>query len=400
MKIGMILNGAFPPDSRVEKEALSLIQAGHEVCLLSLKYKRSTPSRESYRQIEIFREYIPREIHNKLFALIITVPFYRWFWRKRIQSFISKNNIEVMHIHDLPLCGEGIRIAKKFEIPLVADMHENYPELIQVQRFSNTLAGKLLINKKKWYKKEKEWLRQIHHVVCVEKEMQKRMQAISPDSNFYIVPNTPDIHSLLKRQQSDGPILARTFGSFNLFYFGNTDNARGIDTLIEAMHILKKKIPGVHGIIVGTGKFLSNYKVMAEKKDLAGSISFEGWQSEQKLGNYMKKVDLCILPHIKSVQSDNSSPNKLFLYMAFGKAIVASNCNSISRIIRENNCGLVFESGNAADLSEKILSLYQQEELRKRYAQNAFRAISEKYNWGKTVQPLIELYRTLESKNP
>ena len=34
----MILDAPFPPDPRVENEAVSLIKAGHEVFLFCLKY--------------------------------------------------------------------------------------------------------------------------------------------------------------------------------------------------------------------------------------------------------------------------------------------------------------------------------------------------------------------------
>lgn len=35
MRIGMVLEGVFPPDIRVEKESRRLIDCGHEVFLLS-----------------------------------------------------------------------------------------------------------------------------------------------------------------------------------------------------------------------------------------------------------------------------------------------------------------------------------------------------------------------------
>ena len=38
MKIGMILDKTFPPDPRVENEAIEIINAGHEVFLFCLKY--------------------------------------------------------------------------------------------------------------------------------------------------------------------------------------------------------------------------------------------------------------------------------------------------------------------------------------------------------------------------
>ena len=41
MRIGMILDKTFPPDPRVENEAISLIKAGHEVFLFCLKYNKN-----------------------------------------------------------------------------------------------------------------------------------------------------------------------------------------------------------------------------------------------------------------------------------------------------------------------------------------------------------------------
>ena len=38
MKVGMILDAPFPPDLRVEKEALTLVSQGHEVILFCLSF--------------------------------------------------------------------------------------------------------------------------------------------------------------------------------------------------------------------------------------------------------------------------------------------------------------------------------------------------------------------------
>ena len=44
MKIGMILDAEFPPDPRVENEAVSLVKNGHEVFLFCLQYGQQKPS--------------------------------------------------------------------------------------------------------------------------------------------------------------------------------------------------------------------------------------------------------------------------------------------------------------------------------------------------------------------
>jgi len=49
MKILMVLEGEFPPDNRVEKEAVSLIEAGHEVHIACYSKKNDLPPERSIR---------------------------------------------------------------------------------------------------------------------------------------------------------------------------------------------------------------------------------------------------------------------------------------------------------------------------------------------------------------
>ena len=66
MRIGMILENDFPPDIRVEKEARSLIEAGHKVYLLCMQ-KKTGPSEEVVdnifvRRIQGFKNFFLKKI--------------------------------------------------------------------------------------------------------------------------------------------------------------------------------------------------------------------------------------------------------------------------------------------------------------------------------------------------
>ena len=111
MNILMILDGEFPPDERVEKEALSLISAGNTVYILSLNYGKQKDS-EIYRGIGILRIKINKSLRNKMQALYLIFPLYRILWRKKIESVIRKKSIDIIHIHDLPLSDIGISLRK------------------------------------------------------------------------------------------------------------------------------------------------------------------------------------------------------------------------------------------------------------------------------------------------
>lgn len=397
MRIGMILDRPFPPDDRVEKEALSLINAGNDVHLLCFRHSEEHKY-EVYKSVHVHRVYMPLFLFNKLSALILIFPFYNWFWSIAIKRFIKLNKIEVLHIHDLPLCGIGLKLKSKFDIPLTADMHENYPVFIDISRHTNTFIGRVLISKEKWYVKEKEWLSKVDCIVCVAEEMKQRIRQFLPNHDqIIVVPNTIDKDQLLQIQESDPSIEKKYTGHFNVLFIGRFDTARGIHTLIEAIHMLRNKIDKLHLILVGAGSIEVELKQLVKKLDVENAISFEGWQPLSKLQSYMDQTKIAIIPHIKSEQTDNSSPNKLFQYMVFKKPIVASNCNSIKKIIEEENCGLVFRSEDSGDLAEKILKLCNNPEMSTQLAQNGYRAVSEKYNWAITVKPLIDYYQTTNS---
>ncbi len=396
MRIGMILDSSFPVDDRVEKEARTLIEAGFEVHLLCLSFGNQS-LQEQINGIHISRVFLNKQVYKKLSALILTFPFYNWFWKKRIQKFVLKKNIDVLHIHDLPLCGISIDIAQKYNIPLVADMHENYPMLISESRHSNTLLGKILISKKKWFVKEKEWLEKIKHIIVVADEMKQRLQAVLPEiKNFAVVPNTIHINDFLKLQKRDHERSAKYKDDFIILYYGGLGRLRGIETVIEAVSLLKGKITRLRFVIVGTGSVMNELKIKVKNDGLQKSVSFEGWQEQSVLNAYMENADICVLPHIKSVQTDNSSPNKLFIYMLFKKPVIASNCHSIQKIIEEYDCGLIYKSGDSEHLARQIQELYTNSSKAEQLGENGHLAVKTHFNWSKTSQPLIDLYKKIE----
>lgn len=397
MKIGMVLDRPFPVDDRVEKEALSLIEAGFEVHLLCLMHSHQQPSEEDYKGIKVHRFYMPLWFFKKFSPLILTIPVYASIWKKKILEFIRQNEIQVLHVHDLPLVGTALKIKQQMGIHIIADLHENYPQFIEISRHTNTFLGKLLIPKKKWHRVETLWLKEVDAVICVVQEMQTRLlnKGIK-QAEYIIVPNTIDLDHLLAQQQKDPAVLKKYQTGFKILFWGRFDTARGLETLIEAGKILKEKIPDFKIILVGDGSLRPALEKMTENLDLRSQVIFEGWQPMSKLSSYLEVSDVAVIPHYKSVQTDNSSPNKLFQFMAFGKAIVASNCDSIARVIREADCGLIFKSGDANDLAHKILELWQNRELSNKLAANGRRALYEKYQWKQTIKTLIGYYRNLE----
>ena len=143
MNIAMILERQFPFDERVEKEALSLVEKGHSVYIISFNYDK-LPAYELYKKIHINRFDISRITYNKLSPLHRLQPFYTWKWKLHLKRFFKKHKIDVIHVHDLPLANVGYYFKRKKGYKLILDQHELWSETVKHYRHYNTIIGKIV----------------------------------------------------------------------------------------------------------------------------------------------------------------------------------------------------------------------------------------------------------------
>jgi glycosyltransferase involved in cell wall biosynthesis len=393
MKILMLLDSEFPPDVRVESEAQSLIQQGHEVHLVSYNYGEKSET-ELFNGIHLHRFIINKQVAKKSKGFIHQFPVYKNIWKKQVSLLIDKLKVDAVHIHDLPLCILIGYLRKKYpQIKVVADMHENYPYLVIDQPFMNTFFAKLFLSKKAWFVKEKEWLLKAIDIVCVAPEMKIRLKSVlGSDQNISIVPNTLGFKSFVTSQKPIEGLKDRFKDYFNILYIGGFDPIRGLEYLIEAASKIKSDIPNLRIVLVGDGNIVPALKELATSLNIEKQVIFEGWQSQNHIQAYIEIADICVIPHLKSVHTDSTSSNKLFQYMYFAKPLVSSNCVPLEKVINEEQCGLIFKDRNSDDLASKLLELYRNQPLMHEMGINGQKAVNEKYNWDFTVQPLLDIY--------
>jgi len=98
MKIGMILDAPFPTDPRVSNEASALINAGHEVFLFCISFKKDFKRNDILNSIKLKRYYCSKLLY-KFSALAYTLPFYKYFMgskkRKYFKSCLCRKFIDL-----------------------------------------------------------------------------------------------------------------------------------------------------------------------------------------------------------------------------------------------------------------------------------------------------------------
>ena len=394
MHIGMILCKPYPPDIRLEKEIRSLIEAGHHLFVLAER-RNAEPNRENISGAITDRYAPPTSFRRRLDWLRYQTSFKSSFWNNRIRSFVKRNNIEILHVHDLPLVGTTIEIAREFNIPVVADMHENYPAAKQL--WSETIRDPLVWfgdDYRRWQRYEKRILPLANKVITVVDEAAHRLQEseIVKSENMTIVMNV--------EEKTWFDTLATTNiiedDTIRIVYVGGVRPHRGLDEVIKALVELKHRNLLLR-IIGAKGAYAKELQEIAKDLGIANKIDLVPWRPLEEVPNTIMECDIGIIPHQKHAHTDATIPHKLFQYMLGGKPVIVSNCKPLERIVKETRAGLVFESGNIKDLAARIEELYGDAELRNSLGANWQTAASGKYSWEVESQKLVRLYEQFKS---
>ena len=388
------MDKTFPPDPRVENEAISLIKNGQEVFLFCLKYHKNEMD-VLINGIQVKR-YQSNKLEYKLSALAYTFPFYTEIMAHKIARFLKKNKIEAIHIHDMRIAGAVFKANKSLKLPTVLDLHDNMPEIMKLYAHLQKFPGKQLISPKKWKQKEEEFIHKATKIITVSQEFIEEVverTKISRDK-IVLVPNT--VHqSFYKEAKIDNLIVDTYKNDFVILYLGDTGLRRGLQTAIESLLILKEKIPNVKLIIVGISSTDPILKQQVIDLKLEKHIDFKGWQDVTLFPSYIVASAVCISPLNRNIQHDVAYANKLFQYMSFGKPVLVSDAIAQKNLIEKTNSGLVHLEKNAQDFADKVLQLYADPGLRDHLGRNGKQFVEEEFCWEKTSEKLIALYENL-----
>ena len=396
MRIGMILDASFPPDPRVENEAVSLVKNGHEVFLFCLKYNKKQED-EIINGI-LIKRYPSNKLEYKLSALAYTIPIYSFLMKKKIKNFIKNHDIEALHIHDIKVAEAVFKANKNYNLPVVLDLHDNMPEVMKLYPHLQKFPGKYIISPKKWKIKEEEFIRKADKVISVSPEFLETLAIRLPKEKekLILVPNTIRT-SFFKDYIIEQSILEKYKNNFVLLYLGDTHLRRGLQTAIAAVATLKISIPNIKLVIVGKNTTDTILKKQVRDLEIADYVDFEGWQSVSLFQSYILASSICISPLHRNLQHDVAYANKIFQYMSFAKPLLVSNATAQQKLIEKVNAGLVHTDRDITDFTNKVLELYKNEKLRVVLGKNGKRFVKDEFSWEQTSKKLLHLYDNLQA---
>jgi glycosyltransferase involved in cell wall biosynthesis len=403
VKIGMVLGNKFPPDIRIEKEVRTLLSTGHRLHLLA--YMSGKPKELPEEEIEgltvrrILRE--PDQLptaRRSLNSLRFYLTFTNAYWAFHIERYVQDFRINVLHVHDLPLVGTALGVGQRLGIPVVVDLHENFPASLSLSIEADPSSRSWLTpHPRRWVTYEQKGVRSATHVIVVVDEAKERLiktYGLEPEK-ITVLMNVEDADHFTDLDL-DRDILNRYKDVFVISYIGGGGRHRGLDTAVEAVAYLQETIPKVRLVMVGLDHpERERYSTLAEARGIKDRVELIGWQPFSKVPSYIQASKIGLVPHLQNPHTDATLPHKLFQYMLMRKPVVVSNCRPLKRIVEETGSGLVFLAGDPKDMATQILTLYANHQLQSDCGQRGHEAVLNRYNWALEGRKLCELYDSL-----
>ena len=392
MKIGMILDAPYPTDPRVTNEANALIKSGNEIFLFCLSFNKTFKKNEVINGINVVRFYCST-LTYKLSALAYTFPFYKWIMSKKIKNFIKDNNIDILHIHDIQIASSVFEANLSFDLDITLDLHENRPEIMKFYKHVNSFLGKLFISPYKWKIKEEKYCKMANSIVVVTDLAKKELvERTNINEDRVVVFSNSVSKSFYSDFKLDKNIIKKYSDSFVLLYLGNTSKRRGLETVLKSIPQIIKSIPNFKLVIVGSSSYDDELIKVSNYFNISKYVDFEGWKNETLFPSYIKAAQLGISPLYSNLHHDTTYANKLFQYMSLGCPIICSDVKAQKALLENYDVGMLFESGNSADLTKKLFKLYLNEDLRMKLSENCIYAIKNHLNNNIISKDLVKHY--------
>lgn len=180
-----------------------------------------------------------------------------------------------------------------------------------------------------------------------------------------------------------------------IMYTGHLYDWKGVDTLARAAEHLKQTT------VVFVGGASKDIKNFIKQYGLSQNILILGQKSHTQIPLYLKAADVLVLPNSKKSKNPravpysiyDTSPIKLFEYMASKRPIVASNLPSIREILDES-MAVFFVPDDPNDLTQKINSVLNNPLDAVVRTGNAWEFI-QKYTWKNRAELILNFMKSL-----
>ena len=288
-----------------------------------------------------------------------------------MRRYIRDYGIQLVHCFDVPTAMWGAPVGRFWGLPVVISQLSyrslNTPGERRVLRLADRLSTRIVVN-------------------CLAMQRHMTDDEGAPLEKTYLVYNGVDT-SIFHPGPGAGPEQL-SGAEVVIGTIANLRKEKGIDLLLWGYALLRKQVRGTKLFIVGDGPEMDSLQALARELGVWDDTVF--LIGKPDISNEMRALDVFVLPSYSEAFS-----NALLEAMASGCAVVGSRLGGTPELIEEGRNGLLFESGSAEDLANKLRTVVENAQLRAQFKQVSAARAREEFSLEKNLAGFRRLYLSL-----
>jgi len=176
---------------------------------------------------------------------------------------------------------------------------------------------------------------------------------------------------------------------YDLVFSGRLTKNKGIMLLLKTISNIKKQMPNIKIIIIGSGPLENRIKNYIKQSQLEDNIELSGWlPNMEDLAKIYNRSKILVMPSF-----NEGGPRVCLEAMACKTSIITTKVGIMPDIIQDGENGL-FIDWSAKDIAEKIMLLLKDENLRSKIAENGYHT-AQQFERKKMIKNYAETYQNL-----
>lgn len=383
MRIAMLTLAAPPLSGRLQLEAETLAELGHELHVIYVQGEldaQCKPAKLGYRETALGFG------GSKLRRGLKLPAIYFELLRQ-----LNRGRFEVVHCGHPMLLLPAIIYKRRRRGKLVYDPFEMY---------GLVWANYMPIAKRLWRPLleglEDRLARQADCILTVDSRdgfLERRYQRATP--HVTVLYNVPRL-AVEPAETLVEHLRPKYQNALLVTYVGGIHEDKGTDRLIECIGCVRARVPTARLLLMGYLVEPEPWLTVARKNPDSVEI-IPALPYEQMLA-YLQVSRVGLAPYPPTWQYplvSRGNGRKFFSYMQAGVPIVGPAFGEIGQVVRDERCGLLVDTTDPQRMSDAIVELLSRPEWAAEMGARGRRAVVERYNWEKEQRKLIDAYAAI-----
>ncbi len=364
----------------------TLSKLGHHVDLVTYPIGEDIP----IKNVRIFRTSpVP------FFKRIAVGPSKRkiifdvYLYRKALE-LLKNNQYDILHTHE-EAGFFGPRLAKKFNLIHLYDMHSSLPQ--QLTNFKFTKLRRLITI---FEKLERHTITNSEAVITICPELHNYVSGLFPDKFNMLLENLGHDEDIFPSDNIPVDQLREKYHLQNkivVLYAGTFEHYQGIDLLIQSsVPVLKKHKNVIFFLVGGNPMQVQKYQTMTKELQVAENFVFTGSVKPGQVPSYVSLADILATPRIEG----NNTPLKIYSYLRSGKPVVATRHITHTQVLSDDVSILTEMTPDA--FGTGLSKLVESAALRQKIADAAQKLAAEKYSYNIYLEKTRKVYEFLAER--